>query len=114
MKRIITAALLLVLGAAQAMPVTPPRMKSLQAGASAPQTLAGKSRGDGDSDEDEAAPPVHIHRAHASNRKATPHKNTLRRPDDDAARRGATPFARPVPQNMPAADASLAQSGIKK
>jgi len=114
-KRIMTAALLLVLGAAEAMPVKVPRMNSQSASASASQD-SGYSRSDADmDDDDEAAPPVHIHHAHTATKKPVMRRGVARRGEDNASRKVVTPRGRAFPQPpKPPVDASLAHSGIKK
>ena len=115
MKKIMTAALLLVLGAAQAMPVNVPRMNGQPASASASQD-SGYSRSDADmDDDDEAAPPVHIHHAHAATKKPVAHRGVVRRGADNDSHKAVAPQGRTFPQRPKVpADASLAHSGIKK
>lgn len=112
MKKIMTAALLLVLGAAQAMPIVPQRPSSQPANATVQRP--GIAHGIADTDDDEAAPPVHIHHARATRKKPVVRKNASRRVPDPHAPVSAAPQQGLEPQLASPADASIAQFGIKK
>jgi len=90
-KKLITAALLIVLGAAQAMPVTKPAAPDT-ASAVIQTKSTDRSLIDMDFDDDEAAPPVHIHHATASSKK--PAKKSLIKKVDASGKKGAAPLRR--------------------
>ncbi|TDR73065.1 hypothetical protein [Paludibacterium purpuratum] len=91
MKRLITAALLIVLGAAQAMPVPKPTATN-NASAVVQSTASGRAVPDMDMDDDEAAPPVHIHRAESSSKK--PAKKIAIKKTDASGKKSVAPIHR--------------------
>ncbi|BEV71220.1 MULTISPECIES: hypothetical protein [unclassified Paludibacterium] len=91
MKRLITAALLIVLGAAQAMPVPKPG-GAQNASAQVQNRASGNSTYIMDLDDDEAAPPVHIHRAESSGKKSS--KKQVQRKTDASGNKTVVPIRR--------------------
>jgi hypothetical protein len=83
MTKIIAAVFALALGTAHAMPILPHSAEKSASAASAQQaSLQNRSEFRMDGDEDEAAPPVHIHHATRSVGKKNGKKPAIKKPDN--------------------------------